>query len=575
MATNAPFIQETRREPLTTTDMEGGPAQHDQYAASALPNPVPNKEAYSDPTTTNTESAMTKRRRRHYRCLCIIFAAIVVLILVIAIPAGVVSKKKNQGHQSQDNAASTGTQTKTASGSKPTTAVDITGGDGSTIKAEDGTTFTYNNKFGGTWVSDRDAPFNNNAQANSWTPPLNQTWTFGKDRIRGVNLGGWFVLEPFISPALYQKYPGAVDEWSLSTLMAADTANGGLDQIEHHYATFMTEADIAEIAGAGLNWVRVPIAFWAIETWPGEPFLAQKSWKYIVRLFGWCRKYGIRVYLDLHTIPGSQNGFNHSGRKGQINFLHGVMGMANAQRTLNYIRVITQFISQPEWRNVVVMFGVMNEAIPRTIGENEMRSFYIEVHRVIRSVSGYGAGNGPYMAFHDGFLSLAPWPDFMRGADRVVLDSHPYFAFNGGPALDPIATGTGADAGGMWPRAACERWATDFSNSRRNYGITIAGEWSNGFNDCGLFLNGVAEKDTVTYGGNCEDWMDASKWDAATKAGIMHFAQASMDALGDNFFWTWKIGKSERGISESPLWSYQQGLREGFMPTDPRTADGT
>lgn len=30
--------------------------------------------------------------------------------------------------------------------------------------------------------------------------------------------------------------------------------------------------------------------------------------RYIVRLFGWCRKYGIRVYLDLHTIPGSQNG---------------------------------------------------------------------------------------------------------------------------------------------------------------------------------------------------------------------------------------------------------------------------
>ena len=62
---------------------------------------------------------------------------------------------------------------------------------------------------------------------------------FLSEHIFSVNLGGWFVLEPFISPALYQKYPGAVDEWTLSTLMAADTANGGLDQIEHHYATFM------------------------------------------------------------------------------------------------------------------------------------------------------------------------------------------------------------------------------------------------------------------------------------------------------------------------------------------------
>lgn len=94
-----------------------------------------------------------------------------------------------------------------------------------------------------------------------------------------VNLGGLFVLEPFISPALYQKYPGAVDEWTLSTLMAQDTASGGLQQIEDHYATFVTEEDIAEIAGAGLNWIRLPIPFWAIETWPGEPFLAKTSWK--------------------------------------------------------------------------------------------------------------------------------------------------------------------------------------------------------------------------------------------------------------------------------------------------------
>lgn len=30
--------------------------------------------------------------------------------------------------------------------------------------------------------------------------------------------------------------------------------------------------------------------------------------RYILRLLSWCRKYGLRVNLDLHTIPGSQNG---------------------------------------------------------------------------------------------------------------------------------------------------------------------------------------------------------------------------------------------------------------------------
>lgn len=44
------------------------------------------------------------------------------------------------------------------------------------------------------------------------------------------------------------------------------------------------------------------------------------------------------------------------------------MGIANAQRSLNYIRIFTEFISQPQYRDVVPMFGIVNEAVVRTIG---------------------------------------------------------------------------------------------------------------------------------------------------------------------------------------------------------------
>lgn len=55
------------------------------------------------------------------------------------------------------------------------------------------------------------------------------------------------MLEPFISPALFQKYAsaGAVDEWTISTLMAADTASGGLGQLEQHYATFIVRQTLS------------------------------------------------------------------------------------------------------------------------------------------------------------------------------------------------------------------------------------------------------------------------------------------------------------------------------------------
>ena len=40
-----------------------------------------------------------------------------------------------------------------------------------------------------------------------------------------------------------------------------------------------TEEDFAKIAGAGLNWVRLPIPFWAVSTFEDEPYYAKVSWK--------------------------------------------------------------------------------------------------------------------------------------------------------------------------------------------------------------------------------------------------------------------------------------------------------
>ena len=76
---------------------------------------------------------------------------------------------------------------------------------------------------------------------------------------------------------------------------------------------------------------------------------------------------------------------------------------------------------------------------------------------MIRGITGVGKGKGPYIALHD--PASGSGAGFMTGADRVAIDLHPYFAFGGGAALDPIDTGTGADAGGTWPKAACTAWA--------------------------------------------------------------------------------------------------------------------
>ncbi|KAI8978178.1 glycoside hydrolase [Trametes punicea] len=559
---------------------------------------IRSKESY---TSDSGEFATAKPLYRR-PWVWVLAAAAVVAVVVVAV---VVPVYFTVIHPKQHNTLSTGAASSPASsgaGGKSGTGTSsaapsaqtavTTGGDGSTVTMENGTTFIYKNQFGGFWVNNPENPFDNSAQCNSWTPPLNQSWTWGQDRVHGVNLGGLFVLEPFIVPSLYQANPGAVDEWTLSTLLAQKGADQLQSALEQHYDTFITEQDIAEIAGAGLNWIRLQIPFWAIEAWAdvgvddtgnhvAEPFLARVCWKYILRLLGWARKYGLRVNLDLHTIPGSQNGFNHSGKSGQINWMNGPMGLANAERSLYYMRVITEFISQPEWRDLIPVFSMINEPFLAKIGRPQVESFYYRAYQTARGITGTGAGNGPMIAFHDGFSGPGDWAGFLSGSDRIALDTHPYFAFNGQANREPVNTtadgGDGQELGGQWPLLACTNWGKMMNTSRQNFGVTFAGEFSNAINDCGLYVNGVND-DTAAdtaYGPGCDYWENWAQWSDETKQGLLNFALASMDALGDWFFWTWKIGPDgTTNTVRAPLWSYQLGLQNGWMPPDPRVASG-
>ncbi|KAJ3825423.1 exo-beta-1,3-glucanase [Lentinula raphanica] len=513
--------------------------------------------------------------------------ALLVIIIALGVYFGVV--KKNQGSSTASNVASgdssdSGSSSSSGNSGSTQTKLAVTGGDGSKVTLEDGTTFTYSNSFGGTWYWDINDPFNNGARAQSWSPALNETFNYGVDRIRGVNLGGWLTVEPFMrvsdAPALFEPYVNnsvpAVDEWTLSQNMAADTAKGGLSQLETHYQTFITEQDFAQIAGAGLNYVRIALPFWAIETRGSEPFLEGTAWKYFLKAIQWARKYGIRINLDYHALPGSQNGWNHSGKLGSINMLMGPMGLANAQRSLDHIRIIAEFISQPEYSSVVTMFGITNEPQASAIGNDQVEAFYLQAYEVVRKASGIGAGKGPIVSFHDAFRSRSAWAGFLPGADRISLDSHPYLCFSTQSSA-PISS---------YATTPCTAWGADVNSSMSNFGLTQAGEFSNAVTDCGLWVNGVGQgiRYEGTYVadssfksvGSCDSWTDWQAYDQSTKDAIKQFALASMDALQNFFFWTWKIGNSSvTGKVESPAWSYQLGLEQGWMPTDPREADGT
>jgi hypothetical protein len=83
------------------------------------------------------------------------------------------------------------------------------------------------------------------------------------------------------------------------------------------------------------------------------------------------------------------------------------------------------------------------------------------------NITGFGEGKGPFISIHDGFQGVKSWAGFLPGSDRIILDTHPYFAFSGSPNNEPIATGEDPlEAGGKWPKQACNAWGPGIAARR-------------------------------------------------------------------------------------------------------------
>lgn len=90
--------------------------------------------------------------------------------------------------------------------------------------------------------------------------------------LAGVNLGGWI-----------SQYRAARKE---------------------HFDTFITEADIAQIASWGMDHIRLPIDYMILED-DDKPFkYKEEGFSYVDSCIRWCEKYHLNIILDLHRAPG-------------------------------------------------------------------------------------------------------------------------------------------------------------------------------------------------------------------------------------------------------------------------------
>lgn len=83
----------------------------------------------------------------------------------------------------------------------------------------------------------------------------------------------------------------------------------------------------------------------------------------------------------------------------------------------------------------------------------------MQAYQIIREITGIGEGKGAFIAMSDGISGLAPWAGLLPNVDRVAIDAHPYFAFNGQANTDPVnVAAPDGNMGGVWPAMACTSW---------------------------------------------------------------------------------------------------------------------
>lgn len=207
--------------------------------------------------------------------------------------------------------------------------------------------------------------------------------------IRGVNLGGWLVVEKWMTgdSVIWKGVPDQTANQGEFKTMQFLGHQVGDARFEQHRATWITEADIAEIARSGLNTVRVPIGFWIVGFDNNDPG-NQQEWKvyapgalkYLDMLIrDWANKYNVAVLISFHAVKGSQSGMDHSSPPDPGKSYWGLYkeNVDNAIAVNNFLA--ERYKNEPAFLGI----GMLNEPSGSTTN-TVLKDYYTRSYDVIR-----------------------------------------------------------------------------------------------------------------------------------------------------------------------------------------------
>ncbi len=220
--------------------------------------------------------------------------------------------------------------------------------------------------------------------------------------MRGVNLGGWLILEKWMTPGVFAG-ADAIDEYTFMQ------TRGAREKLRAHQREFVREEDFAWMRANGVDAIRIPVGYWVFDgDDPYVPCIGRLDWA-----FRMAEKYNLQVLVSMHGAPGSQNGHDHSGRVGRAEWYDRAQ---HRQRTRDVLLRLAE-----RYRDSPVFWGLQLLNEPRTrILNITLRRFYRQTRRELALV----LSPSTRIVFSDAFT-----PRLMNGAlwpHRATMDIHWY-----------------------------------------------------------------------------------------------------------------------------------------------------
>lgn len=356
--------------------------------------------------------------------------------------------------------------------------------------------------------------------------------------IKGVNLGNWLVLEKWMSPGLFEGTT-AENEYYLPTQLPREVYEA---RIRTHRAEYITERDFTRIKAMGLNTVRIPVPYFIFGD--REPFIG--CVEELDRTFNWAERYGLKILIDLHTAPDSQNGFDNGGISGvckwsqepeevefELTVLERLAERYGKREGLWGIEVINEPITEETWDRMGVQerYPAADPVKAEGTKPNTLafiRQFYLDAYDRMRKY----LPEEKCIVIHDAFL-LKAWKDFMREDKykNVVLDTHQYLMMAEGMGCEQSVEG--------YVKFIKENYEADIREMEEYFPV-VCGEWC-------LFNSLAVGRDTK--GGqtvlNGQEGMSEEKISDEDKKKIYRaLADAQLKAWqagSGYFYWSYKL----------------------------------